>query len=563
MSASAVRRLVVTAAGFALAASIVTVAPRASAAPIGKQAAAPTTRLNWSPCFHQISAFTDTAYQCALANAPLDYDLANGASIGLSLVRIPARDPAHKIGTIFLNPGGPGGSGVEFALFFGPAVEFVWGSEVRDRFDVVGFDPRGVGRSTALRCFGNLNQSTRVFAPFAFPMTPAEETLVAAGDRLLAEQCAQRGSKVRDHMSTANVARDLDRLRAAVGDTQLNFVGLSYGTFLGNTYANMFPDRVRALVIDGVLDPVAWVNDEAEIPFSTRLRSDAGAQVTLERFFELCDAAGVNCAFGPDAQARYAALADRLRDDGPVLVTDPTIGEQFPLGYSDLIGITLSALYDPFSLPFLAEFLAAVEAAPPVAVDAAFADLARTNGLISKRGFPRYPNFVEAFPAVACEDSNNPTDYAVWSEQGALADQSSYFGRLWTWASSACAQWPLTDNDRYTGRFDHATANPVLVIGNLYDPATRYEGAVAVAGMLPDAALLTVDVPGHTSLGASVCAGELTGSYLLDPAAAATIDGQVCPQEFDPFEVVNEPAAATEVQRHLRHQLLPILAAAP
>jgi pimeloyl-ACP methyl ester carboxylesterase len=434
---------------------------------------------------------------------------------------------------------------------------------VRDRFDVVGFDPRGVGRSTALRCFGNLNQSTRVFAPFAFPMTAEEETLFAAGDRLLAEQCAQRGSKVRDHMSTANVARDLDRLRAAVGDAQLNFVGLSYGTFLGNTYANMFPERVRALVIDGVLDPVAWVNDEAEIPFSTRLHSDAGAQVTLERFFELCDAAGVNCAFGPDSQARYAALADRLRDDGPVLVTDPIIGEQFPLGYSDLIGITLSALYDPFSMSFLAEFLAAVEAAPPAALDAAFADLARANGLISKRGFPRYPNFVEAFPAVACEDSNNPTDYAVWSEQGALADQSSYFGRLWTWASSACAQWPLIDNDRYTGRFDHATANPVLVIGNLYDPATRYEGAVAVAGMLPDAALLTVDVPGHTSLGASVCAGELTGSYLIDPAAAATIDGQVCPQEFDPFEVVSEPAAATEMQRNLRHQLMPILAATP
>ena len=120
MSASAVRRLVVTAVGFALAASIVMVAPQASAAPIAKQAAPSATRLNWSPCFHQVSAITDTAYQCALANAPLDYDLPNGASISLSLVRIPARDPAHKIGTIFLNPGGPGGSGVEFALFERP-----------------------------------------------------------------------------------------------------------------------------------------------------------------------------------------------------------------------------------------------------------------------------------------------------------------------------------------------------------------------------------------------------------------------------------------------------------
>jgi pimeloyl-ACP methyl ester carboxylesterase len=364
-------------------------------------------------------------------------------------------------------------------------------------------------------------------------------------------------------MSTANVARDLDRLRAAVGDEQLNYVGLSYGTYLGNTYANMFPERVRALVIDGVLDPIAWVNAEAEIPFSTRLRSDAGAQDTLERFFELCDAAGANCAFGPGSEARFAALADRLRDDGPVLVTDPFSGEQFPFGYSDLIGNTLGALYDPFSAPFLAEFLAAIEASPPAAIDAAFADLARVNGLISKRGFPRYPNFVEGFPAVACEDGNNPTDYAVWSQQGALADASSYFGRLWTWASSPCAQWPFVDHDRYTGPFDHETSNPVLVIGNLYDPATRYEGAVTVAGMLPNAALLTVDVTGHTSLGASVCAGELTGSYLIDPSIAATIDGQVCAQEFDPFEIVIEPAEATALQRDLRHQLLPILAATP
>jgi TAP-like protein len=103
----------------------------------------------------------------------------------------------------------------------------------------------------------------------------------------------------------------------------------------------------------------------------------------------------------------------------------------------------------------------------------------------------------------------------------------------------------------------------VLVIGNLYDPATRFEGAVTVAGMLPNSALLTVDVPGHTSLGASACAGELTGSYLIDPSLAPTIDGQVCPQEFDPFEVVIEPAAATALQRDVRHQLLPILAATP
>jgi pimeloyl-ACP methyl ester carboxylesterase len=503
------------------------------------------------------------AYECATAGVPLDYDRPNGPAVQLAVVRIPARDPARRIGSLFLNPGGPGGSGVDFALFFGPFAELFWGAEVRDRFDIVGFDPRGVGRSTALRCFGNLRQSTAVFAPFPFPLTPAEEAIVAAGDRLLADQCAQRGNKIAEHMSTANVARDLDRLRAAAGDAGLNFVGLSYGSYLGTTYANLFPGRVRAVVVDGVLDPVAWANVDATVPFSTRLRSDAGAQATLERFFELCDAAGADCAFGPGSQARFSALADRLRT-APIVITDPFTGEQFPLRYPDLIGITLGSLYDPFSFPFLAELLAEIEAAGSSSdLGGVFQQLRAVNGLITKRGFPRYPNFVEAFPGVACEDGNNPTDYAVWSQQGSQADATfGYFGRIWTWASSPCAQWPLRDADRYLGPFNRTTANPVLVIGNLYDPATRYEGAVTVDGLLPNSALLTVDTPGHTSLGLSLCAGESTASYLLDPATATAINGTTCPPEFDPFRL--EPADATTTrQQQARHQLLPLIAYQP
>jgi pimeloyl-ACP methyl ester carboxylesterase len=557
---SCVRRFATGVAIASLAGTVVIVTP-ASATP--QATAGVQTRLSWSRCFADVTAETETPYQCAVAQVPLDYDAPSGAAVQLAVVRIPARDQAHKIGSIFLNPGGPGGSGVDFTLFFGPAAEFFWGPEVRDRFDLVGFDPRGVGRSTALRCFGNLRQSTQAFSPFAFPMTPEEEAIWAAGDALLARQCAQRGSKIGAHMSTANVARDLDRLRAAAGDEQLSYVGLSYGTFIGSTYVNMFPDHVRAVVVDGVLDPVAWANVEGQIPFSTRLRSDAGAQTTLEKFFALCDA-NPACAFGPDSANRFAALADQLLV-GPVPFTDPTTGEEFMLTYQDLIGFTLGSLYDSFSFPFLAEILALIEAsASPLAIGQAFNRLVAANGLISKRGFPRYPNFVEAFPAVACEDSNNPTDYAVWSQQGALADATiGYFGRIWTWASSPCAVWPLPDADRYVGPFNHETSNPVLVIGNLYDPATRYEGAVTVHGLLPNSALLTVDVAGHTSLGLSLCAGALTGQYLLDPASADSIDGTLCPPEFDPFDIAPVASAATRTQRDLRHALLPVAAFTP
>ena len=209
---------------------------------------------------------------------PLDYDGSAGGTVAVSVVRLPASDPARRIGSLFLNPGGPGGSGVEFTVFAGP---FLFTPEVRARFDLVGFDPRGIARSTALRCFGSDTQWGPIFTPIAFPITSAEEEIWTSADRYLAGACAQRGGRIIDHMSTANVARDLDVLRQAVGDEKLNYAGYSYGSYLGQVYANMFPGSFRALVIDGVLDPIAWANVGGAIPFATRLRSDAGAMASL------------------------------------------------------------------------------------------------------------------------------------------------------------------------------------------------------------------------------------------------------------------------------------------
>ena len=136
---------------------------------------------------------------------------------------------------------------------------FVWGP-VADQYDIVGFDPRGIARSTPLRCFGNERQAVQVFPPFPFPSTEDEVDLFIPGDQLFIDQCDQRGNKVLGHMSTANVARDMDHMRELFGNEKMNYVGISYGTFLGQTYANMFPDNVGAFVIDAVLDPIAWSN---------------------------------------------------------------------------------------------------------------------------------------------------------------------------------------------------------------------------------------------------------------------------------------------------------------
>lgn len=506
--------------------------------------AAPATKANWSPCFQAFGPF-----QCAMVGVPLDYDQPNGAQISIAMVRLPAADPALRQGSLFINPGGPGGSGVDFAVGAAP---FLFTQDVRDRFDIVGFDPRGVIRSDPLRCFGTPRQWGPYFTPFTFPSTDDEVDIWKTADRYLDGACARRGGAILAHMSTANVARDLDRLRQAVGDPKLTYYGVSYGTMLGQTYANLFPHSFRALVIDGVLDPVAWTTGapgEQDLPFSTRLRSDIGAQDTLAEFFRLCDAGGDACplAGGAGAAARYAQLADTLQA-GPIQIQDPSSGEVFDYNYSFLIGDTLGAMYDSFSWPDFAEFLSFLESqAGPATLGRALAavrgtsTLARSSeelsraaaGYVTKRGFPRYPNFIEGFPGVACSDSDNPSSYDAWVRAGADADAAhGYFGRIWTWASAICAEWPGADADRYLGPFDTATDNPVLVVGARWDPATRYEGAVIAHELLPNSALLTVNSWGHTSLFTSACADQAIAAYLVSvttPPPNATCDQDQVP----------------------------------
>ena len=207
--------------------------------------------IDWTPC-HQGTGFP---FECGVLQVPLDYSNPQGASIKLALVRLPASDPSHRIGSLFLNPGGPGGSGVDFAVAAAP---FLYGGAIQGSFDIVGFDPRGIDRSTPLRCFDSSDEWGPIFTKFAFPRTPREEQLWQKADLYLVDNCAHRGNPILDHMATADAARDMDRMRAAVGDEKLTYMGVSYGSYLGVTYANLFPNHVRAVIVDGVLDPIAW-----------------------------------------------------------------------------------------------------------------------------------------------------------------------------------------------------------------------------------------------------------------------------------------------------------------
>lgn len=190
-------------------------------ASVSARAAVPP-KIAWSPCNRSLGF----PFECGTVQVPLDYDNQGIAAVSIALVRLPATDPAQRIGSPLVNPGGPGGSGVDFVLNAGP---FLYTDEVRARFDIVGFDPRGIARSIALRCFGTPRQWTPYFTDFPFPMTPEEEAIRQSADLYLDAACAQRGTRLIDHMATADVARDLDRLRCGgryTANVRLLFVWL-------------------------------------------------------------------------------------------------------------------------------------------------------------------------------------------------------------------------------------------------------------------------------------------------------------------------------------------------
>ncbi|MFG3708455.1 alpha/beta fold hydrolase [Micromonospora sp. NPDC047670] len=267
----------------------------------------PTPDLDWYACY-------DYA-ECATVQLPLDYDKPNGPTTEIAVLRVKARDQQRRIGSLFLNPGGPGGSGTDVAL----AAPYFLGDEVLDRFDIVGVDPRGVGASQQVKCFPSVKEQTRAYAGLnvAFPWTKAEEKAYVASSQAVGKGCSTTGRPLTGAMSTAEVARDMDVLRRAVGDPKLTFLGFSYGSALGQYYANMFPDRVRALAIDGVLNADAWVGrgKTRSLSQEDRLRSAQGAYKALREILVRCDKAGAEvCPLAEgDPLASFELVAKRLR----------------------------------------------------------------------------------------------------------------------------------------------------------------------------------------------------------------------------------------------------------
>ncbi|MDY7083685.1 MAG: alpha/beta hydrolase [Actinomycetota bacterium] len=483
-----------------------------------------TPKLRWYSCYSWA--------QCATAKVPLDYDHPRGQQITLALLRIKARDQQHRIGSLFVNPGGPGASGVGLAL----AAPYFLSDSLLERFDIVGMDPRGIGFSDPVNCFGDPGRQQPVIAKLdtGFPYGVREEKAFLKAAAKQGRACSTAGRQLAGSMSTAEVARDMDVMRRAVGDSKLTYLGFSYGTALGQYYANMFPDRFRAIAVDGVIDPRAWVGSRrtgGQVQ-DDRLRSADGAWKALQEIMRRCNAAGpARCEFSGQALRRFRIIANRLK------AKPLTVGGQ-KITYAAFVSMALSSLYDVEAGADLTEMAAALwrlttPGAKATGTEAAIVQ--RAHRKAAGRAFP-YDNSFDAYAAVMCTDGRHPARGSAWVKAGAKADKRApYFGRAWVWASAPCARdtWTVRDEDAYTGPFNRRTKNPVLVVGSYWDPATNYTDAVTSSELIPHSRLLSSANWGHTAYGTSACVTGAMDRYLLTRALPAR--GKTCVGDIQPF----------------------------
>ncbi|GAA2861253.1 hydrolase [Actinoplanes cyaneus] len=458
--------------------------------------------------------------ECAEVTVPLDWSRPHGQTITLPVVRHLASRPQQRIGSLFVNPGGPGDSGVEMATTRGDALD----AATDGRFDIVGWDVRGAGGTARVDCFGDPAQRQAFWAGKPIPTTAAEQRAYLATTAEFARRCGAANGELLTHISTADTARDLDHLRHLVGDEQLSYLGESYGTFIGQVYANMYPRRVRAMALDGIADPVA-VTGGTETALAAALVSTDKA---FEQFLATCQAAGPDrCALaghGPVAP-RVDAMLRRLRHTP---LPAPHATPPGTLSYQEALApLKFAILGHPILWP---EAAAALETA--IAGDG--------SAVKDAASFPASEQFhrlVEPGQAITCADSPAKVRAARWPQVIHRFTQISRIGGapLGWGMGAACASWPAGDTHRYTGPWNAATSNPILLVNTKYDPNSPLVGARRVERLLGNAVLLVHDGYGHlTNSDPSSCVTAATRHYLVELTTPAP--GSVCLSDRAPYD---------------------------
>lgn len=475
-----------------------------SAAPTGAPvSSAPPNPHSTTPAPGKLSAWTscDSGFQCATLTVPLDQTKPALGTVGLKLVRRKATG-SNRIGSLVVNPGGPGASAIGYL----EAVYSGFPKTLRQHFDLVAFDPRGVGRTAPVRCLSTPDLDTYFHVDPA-PDSPAEMTAFNNANKKFDAGCQARSARILPYVSTKVVAQDLDRVRQAVGDKKLTYLGYSYGTSIGAAYLDAFPTHVRAMVLDGALDPtLSW---DQLLAGQSR-----GFDVALQAFLDDCQKTSCDFrkAVSGDLGHAYDALAARI--EGKELSTGNSrkIGpDEFSLGVGD-------ALYSKQSWPFLGEALAKAQKGDGAQIQVLSDDyLERTSD--------GYANTVEANFAVNCIDRPWPrTEQPYVDLAKKVAKDYPRFGPAIALSGAACAYWPVVPVST-----PHAVAGagspPVVVIGTTRDPATPYSWAQALAKQLDKGILLTHVGDGHTAFhtGQRSCIVDPVNAYfvaLKAPAAA-------------------------------------------
>ncbi|HEY1915917.1 MAG TPA: alpha/beta hydrolase [Streptosporangiaceae bacterium] len=515
-----IRQVAAIAGGLALVAACSTSSPSAPASPGAHHAASavagtepgpggPVTlagyyaqRLRWRPC--------DSGFQCARLLVPFDYARPAWRRFSLPVIMLPATDAKDRTGSLVVNPGGPGGSGVQYAL----QARSVIAPAVLDRFNVVGFDPRGVGGSEpAVHCMTGPQLDT-YYATDDTPADAAQLADVVAQSKLFAHECQANAGALLPYVGTENAARDLDVLRAALGEAKLTYLGKSYGTFLGAWYAQLFPHRIRALVLDGALDPDATAAD-------INLVQGEGFEVALRSFTANCMAsAGCPLGRGSDVSVGIAKLQGLLNRTATTPLSD-NLGTRQPASSPMLMQGVVASLYSKSYWPTLRTALQEAFSGDGTTL-VELADL-----LMERQPDGTYSNLADANMAVNCIDRPWPQSLSSWRSAAATAGRAApQFGAAIVWGSLPCAYWPVPSSP--VPDITAAGAPPILVVGTTRDPATPYRWAQALARELRSGVLLGWNGDGHTAyMMGSSCVDNAVNNYLINGVIPRS--GTVCP----------------------------------
>lgn len=444
---------------------------------------------NWQAC--------GEGMQCADVYAPLDWADLDGKRITLHLVKQPAKNGSPS-GSLFVNPGGPGASGADFVM---DNVDSAVQPAVQNEYDVIGWDPRGVGQSTPVTCLDAAGMDEYLFGLGATNgLTEGSDEWIAAAEKESAEfgaACAKSSGALLGHVSTASTVQDLNMLRAIVGDTKLNYLGYSYGTFIGARFADTYPDRVGRLVLDGAMDPTTSLGEvvrEQTLGFELALR--AYATDCLKR---------KDCPLSGSVDEAMTSIGRLIGgvDAVPLKGSDGRL-----LTSSTMLTAIVTPLYSKGNWPYLDKLFASVaEGNADVGLSLADFYYDREDGKYTS-------NSTEAFSAINCLDYPSTIDAAQMRKEAAeLAKIAPTIGRFQGYGDLACAGWPYQGAARTAVK---ATgANPILVVGTTGDPATPYRWAESLTHQLESGVLLTFEGEGHTAYGNNGCVNGAVDAYLL------------------------------------------------